>query len=61
MFYRKGDYYRYLAEFQSGDEKRKASENSLEAYKNANDHAEKLPSTHPIRLGYKHKTIIVKS
>ena len=47
----KGDYYRYLAEFQSGDEKRKASENSFEAYKNANDHAEKLPSTHPFRLG----------
>lgn len=29
---RKGDYYRYLAEFKSGDEKKEAAELSLKAY-----------------------------
>lgn len=29
---RKGDYYRYLAEFKSGDEKKEAAEQSLKAY-----------------------------
>lgn len=30
--YRKGDYYRYLAEFKSGDDKKEVSELSLKAY-----------------------------
>jgi 14-3-3 protein epsilon len=30
---RKGDYYRYLAEFKSGNERKEAAENSLGAYK----------------------------
>jgi 14-3-3 protein epsilon len=48
----KGDYYRYLAEFTSGDERKEVSEKSLEAYKNASKVAEAdLPPTHPIRLG----------
>jgi len=48
----KGDYYRYMAEFTAGDERKKAGENSLEAYNKALSTAEtKLPTTHPIRLG----------
>ena len=31
----KGDYYRYLAEFQSGDAKQTSSDSSLDAYKAA--------------------------
>lgn len=48
----KGDYYRYVAEFCTNDERKKASENSLVAYKQATDVAEKeMPTTNPIRLG----------
>ena len=59
MFYlkMKGDYYRYLAEFQSaGDNKNKypqeSPEKALEAYNAATEVANAdLPPTHPIRLG----------
>lgn len=48
----KGDYHRYLAEFQSGNVRKEAAENSLIAYKNATEIANKsLSPTHPIRLG----------
>lgn len=48
----KGDYYRYLAECQSGDDKTATSEKALAAYESASDVSGKsLPSTHPIRLG----------
>ncbi|KNC76137.1 protein BMH2 [Sphaeroforma arctica JP610] len=48
----KGDYYRYLAEFQSGDARKKSGDDSLEAYKSASDIAkDELQPTHPIRLG----------
>ncbi|XP_050216379.1 14-3-3-like protein D isoform X2 [Mercurialis annua] len=48
----KGDYYRYLAEFKSGNEKKEAADQSLKAYESASTAAESdLPSTHPIRLG----------
>ncbi|KAJ8616472.1 hypothetical protein MRB53_035844 [Persea americana] len=48
----KGDYYRYLAEFKSGNEKKEAADQSLKAYETASTTAEAdLPSTHPIRLG----------
>ncbi|KAM1011679.1 hypothetical protein ACFX13_047767 [Malus domestica] len=48
----KGDYYRYLAEFKSGDDKKEAAEQSKKAYETATTTAEaELPSTHPIRLG----------
>jgi 14-3-3 protein epsilon len=48
----KGDYFRYLAEFSSGDERKDVSEKSLEAYKSASKIAEAdLAPTHPIRLG----------
>jgi len=48
----KGDYYRYMAEFTTDQKRKEAGENSLEAYKAALKLAEeKLPTTHPIRLG----------
>lgn len=48
----KGDYYRYLAEFKSGDERKEAADQSLKAYEAATATAEAdLPPTHPIRLG----------
>ena len=54
VYYRKGDYHRYLAEFTTGDEKQKAADKALTAYKEASDLAlgeMGLPTTHPIRLG----------
>lgn len=51
-FKMKGDYYRYLAEFATGNDRKTSAENSLVAYKAASDHANHdLPPTHPIRLG----------
>lgn len=48
----KGDYYRYLAEFNSGDERKEAADQSLKAYQEASTAAEaELPPTHPVRLG----------
>ena len=48
----KGDYYRYMAEFLAGDERKSASENSRVAYQSASDiAADELAPTHPIRLG----------
>jgi len=54
VFYHKmkGDYYRYLAEFKSGNERREIADQSLKAYETAsNTAATDLPPTHPIRLG----------
>eukprot|EP00622_Pseudochattonella_farcimen_P007740 FR743803.1.p1 GENE.FR743803.1~~FR743803.1.p1 ORF type:complete len:132 (+),score=17.26 FR743803.1:415-810(+) len=48
----KGDYHRYLAEFQGGDDRKNSSQAALESYDNASQRASKeLPPTHPIRLG----------
>ena len=47
----KGDYYRYLAEFTSGDKHGQVSNQSLIAYKEANDLAAELACTNPIKLG----------
>lgn len=48
----KGDYHRYLAEFQQGEDRKNSSNDALEAYKNAQTIATaELPPTHPIRLG----------
>ncbi|WOK96255.1 hypothetical protein Cni_G04962 [Canna indica] len=48
----KGDYYRYLAEFKAGSERKDAAENTFTAYKAAQDIALlELAPTHPIRLG----------
>jgi 14-3-3 protein epsilon len=54
VFYKKmkGDYWRYLAEFKGGSERKEAAEETLLAYKSAEQTAEaELASTHPIRLG----------
>lgn len=54
VFYHKmkGDYYRYLSEFQTGDVRKQSSENALKAYQDASGvAASDLPPTHPIRLG----------
>merc|ERR1711972_906253 len=54
VFYQKmkADYYRYIAEFTSGDKKSGAAESARAAYEEAKTIAEKdLAVTHPIRLG----------
>ncbi|KAE9610427.1 putative 14-3-3 protein [Lupinus albus] len=53
FFYKmKGDYYRYLAEFKLGEDRKEAADLSMKAYQTAFTTAEaELPSTHPIRLG----------
>ncbi|XP_057792373.1 14-3-3 protein 9 isoform X2 [Salvia miltiorrhiza] len=48
----KGDYYRYLAEFKAGNDRKDVADQSLKAYELATSSAEtELPPTHPIRLG----------
>ena len=54
VFYHKmmGDYYRYIAEFTDGDEKKKSEDDARVAYEKATECATKdLAVTHPIRLG----------
>jgi len=54
VFYHKmkGDYYRYLAEFATGEARTAYGDKSLDAYKVAFEVAtSSLPPTHPIRLG----------
>ncbi|KAI8983721.1 14-3-3 family protein epsilon [Pilobolus umbonatus] len=48
----KGDYYRYLAEFLTGESRKSAATEAHEAYKSATEIAQtELAPTHPIRLG----------
>ncbi|XVF03222.1 hypothetical protein REPUB_Repub04eG0242900 [Reevesia pubescens] len=48
----KGDYYRYVAEFKTDQERKEAAEQSLKGYEAASATANSdLSSTHPIRLG----------
>jgi 14-3-3 protein epsilon len=48
----KGDYYRYLAEFKTQDDRKQAAESTLISYRSAQDKAtQDLTPTHPIRLG----------
>uniref|UniRef100_A0A914XLU9 14-3-3 domain-containing protein n=1 Tax=Plectus sambesii TaxID=2011161 RepID=A0A914XLU9_9BILA len=54
VFYHKmrADYFRYIAEFAQGDNRKQTAEKSLHAYKEASEIAStELPPTHPIRLG----------
>jgi len=51
LFSRKGDYQRYMAEFETGDKRKEVSDSSLASYKEASDNANELPPTNPIRLG----------
>ena len=48
----KGDYYRYIAEYASGETKNLAAKQALDSYEDADNKAKDcLPATHPIRLG----------
>lgn len=47
----KGDYYRYLGEFMIGGERKDVIDSAQDSYRRASDEAEKLKTTHPIRLG----------
>ncbi|KAF9026500.1 hypothetical protein BGZ52_006687 [Haplosporangium bisporale] len=47
----KADYYRYLAEFSSGDKRAQATEDAKKAYVTATESSGNLHCTHPIRLG----------
>jgi 14-3-3 protein epsilon len=48
----KGDYHRYLSEFQNGDARKASASSALDAYQAASGIASSdLPPTHPIRLG----------
>lgn len=54
VFYLKmrGDYYRYIAEYATGEKHNKAADNAYEAYSKANEIASaNLDTTNPIRLG----------
>ena len=47
----KADYHRYLAEFKLDDARKDAADNTLGAYKAAQEKANELSTTNPIRLG----------
>ena len=47
----KGDYYRYISEYASGDLHKKVSQEALQTYNEATTDAEELKKTNPIRLG----------
>merc|ERR1711915_488521 len=48
----KGDYHRYLSEFQTGESRKASATSALDAYTAASGIAStELPPTHPIRLG----------
>ncbi|XP_057973804.1 14-3-3 protein 7-like [Malania oleifera] len=48
----KGNYYRYLAEFKTGEDRKEAVDQSLKAYETATSTADSdLSPTHPFRLG----------
>ncbi|CAA3019956.1 14-3-3 D [Olea europaea subsp. europaea] len=54
FFYKmKGDYYRYLAEFKTGNDRKEVADESMKAYQQAAITAAEsdLSPTHPIRLG----------
>merc|ERR1711967_84230 len=53
VFFKKmeGDYNRYGAEITDGDQKESYKKQALAAYQTAQEKAEQLPSTNPIRLG----------
>lgn len=42
---------RYMAEYSTGEVRKDAAEHANAAYQEASKVAEKLPSTHPVRLG----------
>ena len=49
--FRKGDYFRYIADITTGNDRKVATENALLGYKSASDVATtNLPPTHKLRL-----------
>ena len=53
VFYEKmkGDYYRYLVEVTTGEDRKDLGTKSQEAYETATETAKSLATTHPIKLG----------
>ena len=52
FFKMKADYYRYIAEYSSGDKKNQSAQKALQAYNDAGNVAkEALSPTHPVKLG----------
>lgn len=52
LFKMKGDYYRYIAEYASGNQKNDAAQQAQQSYEEAHALAQEcLSSTHPLRLG----------
>lgn len=47
----RGDYYRYLCEFTSGERRKQVIQDAQDSYREAVTESELLKSTHPIRLG----------
>lgn len=47
----KGDYFRYIAEYTSSEKNKEIANNSRNSYQEANDLAENLACTNPIKLG----------
>lgn len=47
----KGDYFRYLGEYKSGNDRKTVIDQAQDSYHQATEAADKLKSTHPIRLG----------
>lgn len=47
----KADYHRYLAEFKTEEARKEAADNTMAAYKAAQEKAMELSTTNPIRLG----------
>ena len=47
----KGDYYRYLVEVKTGDDRTALADQSRDAYSDATKEAANLSNTHPIKLG----------
>jgi len=48
----KGDYYRYISEYATGDQHKQVSEKALQSYTAASEQANSsMKTTHPIRLG----------
>lgn len=53
VFYWKmaGDYFRYLAEFASGEDRKEKAQKAAQKYEEATKNGQSLPATNPIRLG----------
>ncbi|KAM7267044.1 hypothetical protein ACFE04_009210 [Oxalis oulophora] len=58
LVYEKGDYFRYLSEFKTDQQRKDDVDQSLKGYEAASEIASKeLPPTHPIRFGRGHNRL----